>query len=197
MNPFNQTRFRGEHELGRAYMDIRRALDNLEVIKFVADNIRNFRSGNIELSAEGSVLKWKYVAGEEWFNLVDLVVINGHLEEAVDLINGTLQNLNNQLDNFNGIVSNQGSQLSTLTQRVEDVEEFESRIALTESAISTINGTLQDLDDTVSTQGSDLISITQRVGAVEAFEGRIAQLESSVSSLVSRVEALENPGGGE
>ena len=152
MNPFNQVRFRGEHELGRAYMDVRRAVENLEVIKFVADNIRNFRAGNIELSSEGSVLKWKYVRDDKWFDLVDLAVINEHLEEAIDLINGTLQNLNNQLNNFNGIVSNHGSQLLTITQRLE---------------------------------------------AVEAFEGRIAQLESSVSSLVSRVEALENPGGGE
>ena len=182
MNPFNQARFRGEHELGRAYMDIRRALDNLEVIKFVADNIRNFRSGNIELSAEGSVLKWKYVKGDEWFDLVDLNVIRGDLEEAIDLINGTLQNINNQLDNFNGIVSNHSSQLPILTQRVGDVE----------SSINTINNTLQNLDDTVSTHGSDLLSLTQRVGEVEEFESRIALLESSMLSLVSRVEALEN-----
>lgn len=152
MNPFNQTRFRGEHELGRAYMDIRRALDNLEVIKFVADNIRNFRSGNIELSAEGSVLKWKYVAGEEWFDLVDLVVINGHLEEAVDLINSTLQNLNSQLDNFNSIVSGHGSQLSTLTQRVEDVEAFESRIALLESTIASLTSRVEALEGTLGSE---------------------------------------------
>ena len=152
MNPFNQVRFRGEHELGRAYMDVRRAVENLADIKLVADNIKNLRAGNIELSSEGSVLKWKYVRDDKWFDLVDLAVINEHLEEAIDLINGTLQNLNNQLNNFNGIVSNHGSQLLTITQRLE---------------------------------------------AVEAFEGRIAQLESSVSSLVSRVEALENPGGGE
>ena len=122
MNPFNQARYRGEHELGRAYMDVRRVSENLADIKLVADNIKNLRAGNIELSSEGSVLKWKYVNSVEWFDLVDLVVINRRLEEAVDLINGTLQNLNNQLDNFNGIVSNQGSQLSNLIQRVEALE---------------------------------------------------------------------------
>lgn len=152
MNPFNQTRFRGEHELGRAYMDVRRAVENLADIKLVADNIKNLRAGNIELSSEGSVLKWKYVNGAEWFDLVDLGVITVDLEEAIDTINGTLQNFNNQLNNFNGIVSNHGSQLS---------------------------------------------SLTPRVGAVEAFESRIALLESAITSLTSRVEALENAGGGE
>lgn len=122
MNPFNQARFRGEHELGRAYMDVRRALENLADIKLVADNIRNLRAGNIELSSEGSVLKWKYVNSTEWFDLVDLKVINEDLEEAIDIINGTLQNFNNQLDNFNGIVSSQGSQLSSLNLRVGAVE---------------------------------------------------------------------------
>lgn len=147
MNPFNQARYRGEHELGRAYMDIRRALDNLEVIKFVADNIRNFRSGNIELSSEGSVLKWKYVNSAEWFDLVDLRVITVDLEEAIDTINGTLQNFNNQLDNFNGIVSNHSSQLSNLTPRVEAVEAFESRIAALESAIGSLTSRVEALEN--------------------------------------------------
>ena len=122
MNPFNQTRFRGEHELGRAYMDVRRVLENIADIKLLADNIKNLRAGNIELSSEGSVLKWKYVNDVEWFDLVDLTVITEDLEEAIGIINGTLQNFNNQLDNFNGIVSNLGSQLSTLNQRVKALE---------------------------------------------------------------------------
>ena len=122
MNPFNQTRFRGEHELGRAYMDVRRVLENIADIKLLADNIKNLRAGNIELSSEGSVLKWKYVNSAEWFDLVDLTVITEDLEEAIGIINGTLQNFNNQLDNFNGIVSNLGSQLSTLNQRVKALE---------------------------------------------------------------------------
>lgn len=147
MNPFNQVRYRGEHELGRAYMDVRRALDNLADIKFVADNIRNFRSGNIELSSEGSVLKWKYVRGDEWFDLVDLNVIRADLEEAIDLINGTLQNINNQLDNFNDILSNQGSTLNSITQRVEAVEEFESRIALLESSITSLISRVEALEN--------------------------------------------------
>lgn len=183
MNPFNQARYRGEHELGRAYMDIRRALDNLEVIKFVADNIRNFRSGNIELSSEGSVLKWKYVNSAEWFDLVDLRVITVDLEEAIDTINGTLQNFNNQLDNFNGIVSTQGSEIDNLGGRLEDVEAFNSRIL--------------SLESSVSDQGSQLSTLTPRVEAVEAFESRIAALESAIGSLTSRVEALENAGAPE
>ena len=187
MNPFNQVRFRGEHELGRAYMDVRRVSENLADIKLLADNIKNLRAGNIELSSEGSVLKWKYVNSAEWVDLVDLTVINADLEEAIDTINNTLQNFNNQLDNFNGIVSNHGSQLPILTQRVGNVE----------SSINTINNTLQNLSNTVSTHGSDLLSLTQRVGAVEQFESRIAQLESSMLSLVSRVEALENAGAPE
>lgn len=147
MNPFNQVRYRGEHELGRAYMDVRRALDNLADIKLVADNIKNLRSGNIELSSEGSVLKWKYVNSTEWFDLVDLKVITEDLQEAIDTINGTLQNFNNQLDNFNGIVSNHSSQLSNLTPRVEAVEAFESRIAALESAIGSLTSRVEALEN--------------------------------------------------
>ena len=83
MNPFNQISFRGEHELGRAYMDVRRAVENLADIKLVADNIKNLRAGNIELSSEGSVLKWKYVNDVEWFDLVDLTVITEDLEDSI------------------------------------------------------------------------------------------------------------------
>ena len=147
MNPFNQARYRGEHELGRAIMDIRRALDNLADIKLVADNIKNLRSGNIELSSEGSILKWKYVNSDEWFDLVDLNVIRGDLEDSIDLINSTLQNFNDQLDNFNNIVSTQGAQLSSLTQRVEAVEEFDSRISLLESSITSLTSRVEALEN--------------------------------------------------
>lgn len=147
MNPFNQMRYRGEHELGRAYMDVRRAVENLADIKLVADNIKNLRAGNIELSSEGSVLKWKYVNSEEWFDLVDLNVIRGDLEESINTINNTLQNFNNQLDNFNDIVSNQGSTLNSITQRVEAVEEFDSRIALLESSITSLISRVEALEN--------------------------------------------------
>lgn len=147
MNPFNQARYRNEHELGRAYMDVRRALENLADIKLVADNIKNFRSGNIELSSEGSVLKWKYVNSTEWFDLVDLNVIRADLEEAIDTINGTLQNFNDQLDNFNGIVSNHGSQLLTIIQRIEAVEAFESRISQLEGTILSLTSRIETLEN--------------------------------------------------
>lgn len=183
MNPFNQVKYRGEHELGRAYMDVRRALDNLADIKLVADNIKNLRSGNIELSSEGTFLKWKYVNSDEWFDLVDLTVINGHLEQAIDVINGTLQNLNAQLDNFNGLITTAGLEIDDLTGRMEDVEAFNSRIS--------------SLENSVSTQDSQLSTLTQRVAAVEEFDSRITLLESSITSLTSRVEALETVEGGE
>jgi|SRR5690554_994535 len=148
MNPFNQMRYRGEHELGRAYEDVRRAVENLADIKLVADNIKNLRAGNIELSSEGSVLKWKYVNSDEWFDLVDLTVIREDLEESINTINSTLQNFNDQLDNFNDIVSTMGSQLSSITQRVEAVEEFDSRITLLESAITSLTSRVEALENT-------------------------------------------------
>lgn len=148
MNPFNQMRYRGEHELGRAYEDVRRAVENLADIKLVADNIKNLRSGNIELSSEGSVLKWKYVNSDEWFDLVDLRVINEDLQESINTINSTLQNFNDQLDNFNGIVSTLSSQLSSITQRVEAVEEFDSRIVLLESSITSLTSRVEALENT-------------------------------------------------
>lgn len=148
MNPFNQMRYRGEHELGRAYEDVRRAVENLADIKLVADNIKNLRAGNIELSSEGSVLKWKYVNSDEWFDLVDLMVINEDLQESINTINSTLQNFNDQLDNFNDIVSTLSSQLSSITQRVEAVEEFDSRIVLLESSITSLTSRVEALENT-------------------------------------------------
>jgi len=145
-NPFNQMRFRGEHELGRAYMDIRKALDNLPDIKLVADNIKNLRSGNIELRSEGSVLQWKYVNSSEWFDLVDLQVLVEEYDQALTQINQTLQNLNSQLDNFNGIVSAQGIAISELTQRVESTEQFESRIEALEDSIITLTSRVEALE---------------------------------------------------
>ena len=183
MNPFNQVRYRGEHELGRAYLDVRRAVENLADIKLVADNIKNLRSGNIELSSEGSVLKWKYVNSDEWFDLVDLKVINEDIEQSINTINSTIQNINAQLDNFNGLITTAGLEIDGLTGRMEDVEEFESRIA--------------SVENSASTHGSQLSTLTQRIEAVEEFDSRIALLESSITSLISRVEALENAGGGE
>ena len=145
-NPFNQMRFRGEHELERAYMDIRKALDNLPDIKLVADNIKNLRSGNIELRSEGSVLQWKYVNSSEWFDLVDLQVLVEEYDQALTQINQTLQNLNSQLDNFNGIVSAQGIAISELTQRVESTEQFESRIEALEDSIITLTSRVEALE---------------------------------------------------
>lgn len=36
MNPFNQKRFRNEHEIGEAYLTVREVYENLESIKAVA-----------------------------------------------------------------------------------------------------------------------------------------------------------------
>ena len=145
-NPFNQTRFRGEHELGRAYMDIRKAIENLPDIKLVADNIKNLRSGNIELRSEGSVLQWKYVNSSEWFDLVDLQVLVEEYDQALTQINQTLQNLNSQLDNFNGIISAQATAISDLTLRVESTEQFESRIEALEDSIDTLTSRVEALE---------------------------------------------------
>lgn len=138
MNPFNQMRYRGEHELGRAYMDVRRAVENLADIKLVADNIKNLRAGNIELSAEGTVLRWKYVNSDEWFDLVDLTAINEDIEQSIQLINGTLQSINAQLDNFNDLISTRGSEIDNLSERLEAVEAFNSRITSLEDSVASL-----------------------------------------------------------
>lgn len=145
-NPFNQERYRGEHELGRAYMDIRKAIENLSDIKLVADNIKNLRSGNIELRSEGSVLQWKYVNSTDWFDLVDLQVLVEEYDQKFTQINQTLQNLNTQLDTLNGIVSGHTNTLSDLDQRVENTEEFDSRISLLESSIADLISRVETLE---------------------------------------------------
>ena len=122
MNPFNQSRFRGEHELGREYADIRKAIENLADIKLVADNIKQLRSGNIELDSSGSVLKWKYVNEEEWHDLVDLQVLLDGVQNTLNGFSDSLDDLEQQLDNFNGIVSDIQNTLVTLNNRVEALE---------------------------------------------------------------------------
>lgn len=130
-NPFNQIRFRGEHELGRAYMDIKKALENLSDIKLVADNIKNLRSGNIELRSEGSVLQWKYVNSTEWNDLVDLQILVEEYDEKFVQVNQTLQNLNTQLNDLSGIVTTQGDTITLLESSVADLT---SRVEALENA---------------------------------------------------------------
>ncbi|AMD43416.1 hypothetical protein ZC03_029 [Pseudomonas phage ZC03] len=160
-NPFNQIRFRGEHELGRAYMDIKKALENLSDIKLVADNIKNLRSGNIELRSEGSVLQWKYVNGTEWNDLVDLQILVEEYDEKFVQINQTLQNLNTQLNNFNGIVSGHSSTLSDLDQALQNLN----------TQLSDLSGIISTHEDTISLLESSVADLTSRVEALENNNG--------------------------
>ena len=185
-NPFNQIRFRGEHELGRAYMDIKKALENLSDIKLVADNIKNLRSGNIELRSEGSVLQWKYVNSTEWNDLVDLQILVEEYDEKFVQVNQTLQNLNAQLDNFNGIVSAQGSAISDLNQALQNLDAQLNDLS---EAITTQGNTISDLDQTLQNLNTQLNNLS---GIVTTHGDTITLLESSVADLTSRVEALEN-----
>lgn len=110
MNPFNQSRFRNEHELGSAFKVVQEVHDKLDIIAFVAENINNFRSGNIELkSDESGKIYWKYVNEDTWYLWGDLTEWFSHMldettQNIVDIgssittIEATLVDLQNRLE---------------------------------------------------------------------------------------------------
>ena len=114
MNPFNQSRYRNEHTLGDSYKIVKDVHDNMDIIKMVADNISNFRSGNIELKGEGSQILWKYTEGTAWFLLADVE----------DMISPLLQNISNQMNVLQGTVTAQGLAITALTDRVTTLESI-------------------------------------------------------------------------
>lgn len=83
MNPFNQSRYRNEHTLGDSYKIVKDVHDNMDIVKMVADNISNFRSGNIELKGEGSQILWKYTEGTAWFLLMDTADVFSQLLQDI------------------------------------------------------------------------------------------------------------------
>lgn len=202
-NPFNQTRFRQEAQLGKSYQDVRKVVQYIEEIKLLADNIEKYRSGNIELKMEGTVLYWKYQLENSWNILGDLTELLSetttniaNIQEAVGLINGTLDNHNSLLTQAGSAITeiedrltplettstdhttelgNISGDVATLQGKVEDMELFDTRIHSVEQLIPRLN----DAENTIGNHTSSISAIESRLTPLEALEARIEALENA------------------
>lgn len=171
MNPFNQSRFRNEHTLGDSYQIVKDVHDKMDIIKMVADNISNFRSGNIELKGEGALIQWKYTEGTEWFLLMD----------TMDVIFPILQGMTSQ----------------AIASIEEDIVTLTSDIAGNALSIERINTEASALELRVTeltaksvTAASDIISntedIAQNASAIEDVDMKASALELRVADLTAQ-----------
>lgn len=115
MNPFNQKRFRNEHEIGEAYTAVREVYENLESIKAVAENIQQLRSGNIELKTDGLELLWKYAAEDGWKDLGDLTP---YISQYIQSVNS----ISSRMDAAEITIGTLLNNIQDLTQRVIALE---------------------------------------------------------------------------
>lgn len=171
MNPFNQSRFRNEHTLGDSYQIVKDVHDKMDIIKMVADNISNFRSGNIELKGEGALIQWKYTEGTEWFLLMDTMGV------------------------FFPILQDMTSQ--AIASIEEDIVTLTSDIAGNALSIERINTEASALELRVTeltaksvTAASDIISntedIAQNASAIEDVDMKASALELRVADLTTQ-----------
>ena len=179
MNPFNQKRYRNEHEIGEAYITVREVYENLASIKAVAENLQQLRSGNIELKTDGLELLWKYAAEDEWRVLGDLTPYISQYIQSVNAISLrmdaaeiTIGTLLNSVQDLTGEVETFDGRLNTLNNTLEGV--------ITD--LGTLTSTLGDLSDDLNTLTNTVASHTQAVNANT----------QSISDLALRVTALED-----
>lgn len=204
-NPFNQSRFRNEHELGTAYRIVSEIHDQLDTIHYLVQNLKGVRSGNIELkSDEEGKIYWKYVKSEEWVLWGDMNVWFAPLVEdlqqgqanqsdSIDSLQSQLNALDQKLDAdidvlaaLTDTVQTDRNDLDTLTQQVgqntQDISTLTQQIAQITQDISTIQGEIQTLVD-------DKVAFEARVSALE---GIVTDYDTRFQGIESRLEALED-----
>ena len=182
MNPFNQKRFRGEHELGDAYMAIRAVYENIDAVVTAANNIQALRSGNIELKSDGLKLLWKYASEVEWKPLGDLSpFINQYIQNVVDV--------NSRMDALTITVNNTVTKTQGL---VDEVTIVKSNINTVTNNLANTNSTVGSLSTQLSTLNQDLNTLIDTVTSLTQGVNTITQ---NLSDLTTRVEALESPVG--
>lgn len=190
-NPFNQSRFRNEHELGSAYRVVSEIHDQLDTIHYLVQNLKGVRSGNIELKSDDTgKIYWKYVKSEEWILWGDMT------EWFAPLVEELQQGQANHLDSINNLQS----QLNTLDQKLDaDI----NALGILADTVQTDRAALDTLSLQVTQNTQDISSmqgeIQTLVDADAAFEIRLSALESTVAGydtrlqdIESRLEVLEN-----
>lgn len=187
MNPFNQNRFRNEHQLGDAYKTVRSVYEAMEIIQFVADNIRNFRSGNVELKSEGLNIFWKYEKSTEWVLLGDFSslfqdILNDveSLQTALTSTNESLTITINSLAQTDQAVSANTSEISqnktNLEQLVLDLGELTTEVGTLTESVGTILSDLVTVRDDISTA---LQGVSDNAQALVAMDSRVTALEAA------------------
>ena len=157
MNPFNQKRFRGEHEIGDAYMAIRAVYENIDAVVTAANNIHALRSGNIELKTEGLLLLWKYAAEEEWKVLGDLSpFINQYIQSVVDV--------NNRMDAMEITVDSTVVKTQSL---VNSVDSLTTQLNTLSQGLNNLTNTVSTLSQELDTANQNISNLTARVEALE------------------------------
>lgn len=165
MNPFNQSRYRNEHTLGDSYKIVKEVHDKLDIVKMVADNISNFRSGNIELKGEGALIYWKYTEGTEWFLLMDTADVFSPLLQSIADIEEDIVTLSSDISGNSTEITAINAELIDIKASITALEGVVSEQATTISGLSDQLGTLQG---TVTTQGISITGITSRIEALES-----------------------------
>lgn len=190
-NPFNQSRFRNEHELGSAYQLVSEVHEQLDTIHYLVQNLKGVRSGNIELKSddEGKIY-WKYVKSEEWVLWGDMTEWFAPIVEALQ------QGQANQSDS----IINLQSQLDTLDQKLDaDIDilaALSDTVQTDRTALDTLAQQVAQNTQSISTSAQDISTlqgeIQTLVDADAAFETRLSALEGIVADFDTRFQGIES-----
>lgn len=200
MNPFNQSRYRNEHTLGDSYKIVKEVHDKLDAVKLVADNISNFRSGNIELKGVGSSIFWKYTEGTEWFLLMDTTDVFSPLLQSIADIEEDIVTLTSDIAGNALAIEGINTEASTLETRVtdltsqgitdaENIATNTSDIAAINAELVSIKGNITTLTGLVSDQAT---SLTNALSQLDTLQGTVTTQGLSIIGITSRIEALES-----
>ena len=159
MNPFNNPFYRTEQQLGNAYQDVRKLIQNLETLQLLADNIENFRSGNVRFKSEGNNIYWGYQESEEW-NLLGSFVLNSDITNLLSEINQIHILMGNQNDTIVGLQNQNTGQGS-------DITALKTFRTTTTNALTTINNTLLDLIDRIEDLELNAQNVTQELASLD------------------------------
>lgn len=182
MNPFKNTKYRAEQEIGSAYKDIKKIVDNLELVQKLAQHIDEFRAGNIELKSIGATVYWKYTMGTEWYEFGDLSSIFSEFHQTVEQLQLDLNTTNQTVTN-----NRQAAELANTAtnNRIDNlVSEYEQFVLdtasvnqLVDNALEAINGTISGMQSTLTSLGNTVASHTIQLTHLDQ---RVRQLEPGI-----------------
>lgn len=197
-NPFNQSRFRNEHELGSAYKLISEVHDELDTIHYLVQNLKGVRSGNIELKSddEGKIY-WKYVKSEEWVLWGDMT------EWFAPIVEELQQGQASQLDSINNLQSQLDSLDQKLDADIDVLAALSDTVQVDRAALDTLAQQVAQNTQDISTSAQQITQITQDISTLQgeiqtltdadvAFEARLSTLEGIVAGFDTRFQDIES-----